>query len=174
MSDSQYIDRRNAARSYRPGGYVSVSQAISPYAFTRAIPQMSTGLTRAREPYRVKNMLTGLTIGSFVVGVWLYSMSAVKQDNFDDVDEEARAMARAGVRVERSVEATSPTATAPSNASVIRGKEVKAQGLLALLDRNFPGLLDPEAKTMVWGAPPVDRIGRMLELEDRRGGRDGE
>ena len=180
MSDSQYIDRRNAARSYRPGGYVSVSQAISPHAFTRAIPQMSTGLTRAREPYRVKNMLTGLTIGSFVVGVWLYSMSAVKQDNFDDVDEEARAMARAGVRVvdgkgsERSVEATSPAATAPPNASVIRGKEVKAQGLLALLDRKFPGLLDPEAKTMVWGAPPVDRIGRMLELGDRRGGRDGE
>lgn len=60
--------------------------------------QMSAGLMRAREPYRVKNTLTGLAIGSFVVGVWLYSMSAVKQDNFDDVDEEARAMARTGVK----------------------------------------------------------------------------
>ncbi|KAH9002232.1 Oxysterol-binding protein-domain-containing protein [Lactarius hatsudake] len=53
---------------------------------------MSRGLLRAREPYRVKNAITGLAISSFAVGVWLYSMSAVKQDNFDDVDEEARAM----------------------------------------------------------------------------------
>ncbi|KAH9965814.1 hypothetical protein BC827DRAFT_1180016 [Russula dissimulans] len=81
MSDTQYVDRRAAARSYRPGGH------------------MSAGLRRAREPFRVRNTLTGLGIGTFVVGVWLYSMSAVKQDNFDDVDEEARAMVRGGVKV---------------------------------------------------------------------------
>lgn len=129
---------------------------------------MSAGLTRAREPYRVKNMLTGFAVGSFVVGVWLYSMSAVKQDNFDDVDEEARAMARVGTRVveddrgpERSAHATSPAApTAPS--SVTSGK-VKAQGLLAQFDGKFPRLLDPKGKTMVWGAPSVDRIGRICE-----------
>jgi cytochrome c oxidase assembly factor 3 len=60
--------------------------------------QMSQGLRRAREPYRVKNMVTGLAISSFAIGVWFYSIRAVKQDNFDDVDEEARAMARAGVK----------------------------------------------------------------------------
>lgn len=161
MSDSQYIDRRTAARTYRPSGY------------------MSAGLMRARKPYWVKNTLTGLAIGSFVVGIWLYSMSAVKQDNFADVDEEARAMVRAGVRVvedqtsERNVEANSPTRTAYSS-KVASGEEAKAQGLLAPLDGNFPRLLDPKGKTVVWGAPPVDRIGRMLE-EDRedelRGGR---
>jgi cytochrome c oxidase assembly factor 3 len=110
-------------------------------------------------------MLTGLAVGSFVVGVWLYSMSAVKQDNFDDVDEEARAMARVGTRVvevdrgpERNVHATSPAApTAPSSATS------GAQGLLAQLDGKFPRLLDPTRKTMVWGAPPVDRMGRMFE-----------
>ena len=53
---------------------------------------MSQGLLRAREPYRVKSAIMGLAINSFSVGVWLYSMRAVKQDNFDDVDEEARAM----------------------------------------------------------------------------------
>jgi cytochrome c oxidase assembly factor 3 len=136
---------------------------------------MSIGLKRAREPYRVKNMLTGLAIGSFVVGVWLYSMSAVKQDNFDDVDEEARAIARAGVKVvedkgsKRNLEVTSPMPTPPP--SVTSGTEAKAQGLLALLDEKFPRLLDPKGKTIVWGAPPVDRIGRMLEdgEELRRG-----
>jgi len=64
-----------------------------------ALPQMSAGLRRAREPYRARNAFTGLVIGSFVVGVWLYSMSAVKQDNFDDVDEEAGAMVRGGVKM---------------------------------------------------------------------------
>jgi cytochrome c oxidase assembly factor 3, fungi type len=120
-------------------------------------------------------MLTGLAVGSFVVGVWLYSMSAVKQDNFDDVDEEARAMARVGTRVveddrgpERDAHATSPAAPTPPS-SMTSGK-VKAQGLLAQLDGKFPRFLDPEGKTMVWGAPPVDRIGR---LEDGKGtGRD--
>jgi cytochrome c oxidase assembly factor 3 len=128
---------------------------------------MSAGLMRAREPYRMKNMLTGLAVGTFVVGVWLYSMSAVKQDNFDDVDEEARAMARAGMKVvedrgsERTADVASPTATGPS--SVTSGKEDKVQGLLALLDGKFPRFLDPKGKTMVWGAPPVDRVGRMSE-----------
>ena len=122
-------------------------------------------------------MLTGLAIGSFVVGIWLYSMSAVKQDNFADVDEEARAMVRAGVRVvedktsERNVEANSPRTTASSE--VTNGEEARAQGLLAPLDGKFPRLLDPKGKTMVWGAPPVDCIGRMLEDREHqlRGGR---
>lgn len=80
MGNAQYADRKSAARSYRPSGY------------------MSRGLLRAREPYRVKNAMTGLAISSFAVGVWLYSMRAVKQDNFDDVDEEARAMVMSGVK----------------------------------------------------------------------------
>jgi cytochrome c oxidase assembly factor 3 len=119
---------------------------------------MSAGLMRAREPYRVKNAVTGLAIGSFIVGVWLYSMSAVKQDNFDDVDEEARAMVRAGVKPleEKGAEAMTMTTVA------VKVKEEKrARGLFALLDAKFPGVLDPEGKTVVFGAPPVDRIGRI-------------
>ena len=53
---------------------------------------MSPGLKRAREPYRVKNAIMGLTLGAFAVGIWAYSINAVKQDVFDDIDEEARAM----------------------------------------------------------------------------------
>jgi cytochrome c oxidase assembly factor 3 len=34
----------------------------------------------------------GLTLGAFAVGIWAYSINAVKQDVFDDIDEEARAM----------------------------------------------------------------------------------
>ncbi|KAI0005129.1 Oxysterol-binding protein-domain-containing protein [Russula compacta] len=88
--------------------------------------QMSAGLIRAREPYRVKNTFTGLAIGSFVVGVWLYSMSAVKQDNFDDVDEEARAMARAGVKVVED-----------------KGPQRKGVKLLSALRTGDPALIHP-------------------------------
>jgi cytochrome c oxidase assembly factor 3, fungi type len=122
------------------------------------ILQMSPGLMRAREPYRAKNAVTGLAIGSFIVGVWLYSMSAVKQDNFDDVDEEARAMVKAGVKplAEKGAEAMTTVA-------ITKEKEEKKahRGLLALLDTKLPGLLDPEGRTVVFGAPPVDRIGRI-------------
>ena len=97
MGDSQYVDRKSAARSYRPSGYVRLS-SLSPSQSSWTVPQMSQGLLRAREPYRVKNAITGLAISSFAVGVWLYSMRAVKQDNFDDVDEEARAMVMSGVK----------------------------------------------------------------------------
>lgn len=121
---------------------------------------MSAGLMRAREPYRVKNAVTGLAIGSFIVGVWLYSMSAVKQDNFDDVDEEARAMVRAGVKPleEKGAEAMT-TATVGGKGS--EEKRAAHRGLLALLDAKLPGLLDPVGKSVVYGAPPVDRIGRI-------------
>jgi cytochrome c oxidase assembly factor 3 len=123
---------------------------------------MSAGLMRAREPYRVKNAVTGLAIGSFIVGVWLYSMSAVKQDNFDDVDEEARAMVRAGVKPleEKGAEGM----TSATVGGKLKGSEEKRaphRGLLALLDARFPGLLDPVGKSVVFGAPPVDSIGRI-------------
>ena len=57
---------------------------------------MSPGLMRAREPFRLRNALTGLLLGGFAVSIWAYSMRAVKQDSFEDVDEEARELAAAG------------------------------------------------------------------------------
>jgi len=53
---------------------------------------MSPGLQRAREPYRVKNAILGLSLSAFAVGIWAYSISAVKQDVFDDIDEEVAAL----------------------------------------------------------------------------------
>ena len=53
---------------------------------------MSPGLQRARAPFRLRNALTGVVLAGFAVGVWAYSIGAVKQDVFDDVDEEARAL----------------------------------------------------------------------------------
>lgn len=45
----------------------------------------SEGLKRARKPFRLRNALTGMAILSFVAGVYGYSISAVKQDDFSDI-----------------------------------------------------------------------------------------
>jgi len=79
-----YISRKDARSSYRPNNL------------------MSPGLKRAREPFRVRNAVTGITLLGFAVGVWAYSIRAVKQDVFDDVDEEARVLAGARAAKESS------------------------------------------------------------------------
>lgn len=92
---------------------------------------MSPGLQRAREPFRLRNALTGLVLTGFAVGVWAYSIGAVKQDAFDDVDEEARAlMAGSGNGIQKAEDGaaaegrgaaeaarTSGTSMAPPSAS---------------------------------------------------------
>lgn len=140
---------------------------------------MSPGLKRAREPYRLRNALTGIALGAFAVGIWAYSISAVKQDVFDDVDEEARAIARTGTAAEvlsvkeekKTMEAAIAAATAtstpssltvsPAPSSELARTPAPGRGLLQHLDSRFPRLLDPQWKTLIWGAPPVDNIGKM-------------
>jgi len=147
---------------------------------------MSPGLQRAREPYRVKNALLGLTLGAFAVGVWAYSISAVKQDVFDDVDEEVAALS-AGGSVSGSIPgggvaahseqlssapaaSSVPTVSAEVKSALAEAAGIRAgisrhtvRGVLPPLEKYFPGLfkLDPESKTLVWGATPVDNMGKM-------------
>ena len=40
------------------------------------------GLARARKPFRTANLLVGGGLALFAVGVYAYSISAVKQDDF--------------------------------------------------------------------------------------------
>jgi len=162
---TQYVSQKEVAASYRPKSY-----------------QMSPGLLRARAPFRARNALTGVTIAVLVVGVWAYSIAAVKQDSFADVDEEARILAASGstqnirsIEDEEKAKAVAITPAHPSSisasASLVQsqnpviatpGLAPRPKGVLApLLERHYPRLLDPTSKTLIWGAPPVDRIGRL-------------
>ncbi|KAI0032948.1 hypothetical protein K488DRAFT_48827 [Vararia minispora EC-137] len=128
---------------------------------------MSPGLLRAREQYRVKNAITGVLVAAFVVGVYWYSILAVKQDTFDDIDEEARAMfaegRREGVKATQSAPEPAP-APAPAPFDAASRTPPQRRGVLSpILDRAMPGLLDPKRKTLVWGAPPVDAIGKLSD-----------
>ncbi|KZT05580.1 uncharacterized protein LAESUDRAFT_737427 [Laetiporus sulphureus 93-53] len=157
MTD-QYISPKEARASYRPNNL------------------MSPGLKRAREPFRVRNALTGVVLTGFVASVWWYSISAVKQDVFDDVDEEARALAKARAsslaeqEAERQTKSTAvaavePALREPSVASV----STAGRGLLPpLLDKWLPRMLDPSTKTLVWGAPSVDSIGKLWDASRRQ------
>lgn len=160
---------------------------------------MSPGLLRAREPFRMRNALTGISLGLFAFGVYTYSISAVKQDKFDDIDDEARALARTGTPSGTAAlpvaNSSSASATTPETSSatlseveeqkimqsafdaVTRNNEQREDGgvvvpassassprpigVLQKLDKRFPNLLDPKNKTLVWGAPPIDDIGKM-------------
>ncbi|KAM5534834.1 hypothetical protein V8D89_011550 [Ganoderma adspersum] len=157
MTD-QYVNPKYARASYRP-------QNI-----------MSPGLKRAREPFKLRNTLTGLVLAGFAVGVWAYSIGAVKQDDFGDVDEEARALMAgsglqnqvAGVAEERTVDVAKasptaapaiPVAEPPSLPTPVSGTR---RGILPpLFERRFPRLLDPQTGTLVWNAPPVDNGGKL-------------
>lgn len=145
---------------------------------------MSPGLKRAREPFRIRNAVVGVGLFAFAVGVWAYSISAVKQDVFDDVDEEARALAQAREksleeqeaerRVIGALASESTTAAARTAAAVATNVtnpvasavSVAAAGrgiLPPIADRYFPRLLDPSTKTLVWGAPSVDSVGKLSD-----------
>ncbi|KAI6135129.1 hypothetical protein EDD17DRAFT_1756712 [Pisolithus thermaeus] len=174
MSNEPYVSPKAVKESYRPRSY-----------------RMSPGLLRAREPFRVKNAITGLILAGLGAGVWAYSIRAVKQEDFSDVDEEAREMMRGratenpGVTDAAAAVIASKLHTAPAEEAQLvqsptpssRGDEPAARqvghrGILApVLDRTFPRLLDPSQKTLVWGAPPIDNVGRLssqTSLEGRK------
>ncbi|WVQ82843.1 hypothetical protein IAT38_004978 [Cryptococcus sp. DSM 104549] len=157
--------------SYRPNGY-----------------GMSPSLIRARQPFLFTNRLIGGTIIAFVIGVYTYSISAVKQDDFSDVEDllpplEERSKLRSiedDIREGRIHPGTShpgPSATgtpsAPSKgvpfpddtiAQAAASVSSQGWGIKRLSDIDWikkRGLVDGKGNVLVWGAPDVDRIGRM-------------
>jgi len=47
--------------------------------------KQSAALIRARRPYLIRNSLTGLGLFAFCMGVYSFTISAVSQDDFEDV-----------------------------------------------------------------------------------------
>ena len=154
---------------------------------------MSEGLKRARQPFFLRNAVTGTILGAFAVGVWEYSIGAVKQDDFTDVDEEARALARSGAsavqgavsvaetKAAESTQRAAPDAGAtvlPVNPGAVAVIPVEPspptkaspppRGVLAsLFHSRYPRSLDPNTRTFIWGAPSVDRIGRWGDASSK-------
>ncbi|CAJ2512863.1 Uu.00g009820.m01.CDS01 [Anthostomella pinea] len=47
--------------------------------------RQSPALIRARKPYIFKNAIVGSAVASFAIGVYIYTIRAIGQDEFDDV-----------------------------------------------------------------------------------------
>ncbi|KAF6220198.1 hypothetical protein HO133_003329 [Letharia lupina] len=45
----------------------------------------AASLIRARQPYLIRNMVTGLALCAFTIGVYSWTINAVAQDDFSDV-----------------------------------------------------------------------------------------
>ncbi|KAL8795546.1 MAG: hypothetical protein Q9195_001967 [Heterodermia aff. obscurata] len=47
--------------------------------------RQTAALIRARQPYLIKNIITGACVFGFVIGVYSFTIHAVAQDDFSDV-----------------------------------------------------------------------------------------
>ncbi|KAG9242509.1 hypothetical protein BJ878DRAFT_515084 [Calycina marina] len=47
--------------------------------------KQSASLIRARRPYLIRNSLTGIGLFGFCISVYVFTIRAVSQDDFDDV-----------------------------------------------------------------------------------------
>lgn len=131
---------------------------------------MSPGLLRARAPFRLQNAITGLVLAGFATAVWAYSIRAVKQDDFSDVDDEAREMMKGKETTASTSMGVVPAVEVSAGSTGVR-TELPRGVLVPLLDRAFPRLLDPTQKTLVWGAPPLDDLGRVCLRGSTEAGR---
>lgn len=116
-----------------------------------------------------------------MVGIWAYSIRAVRQDVFDDVDEEAKGLTKemkmavetveekgrkvedklkaiAGERVTKTLASSMKGATASAKAASLT---TERRGIMPILGRTNPGWLYDPNKSLVWDAPPVDNMGRI-------------
>ncbi|OAA57919.1 hypothetical protein SPI_06804 [Niveomyces insectorum RCEF 264] len=63
--------------------------------------RQSPALIRARRPYLAKNTVLGLTIASFAMGVYAYTIHVVGQDDFEDVQVPAESVPSVQQRVQQ-------------------------------------------------------------------------
>ncbi|EKD01302.1 hypothetical protein A1Q2_04380 [Trichosporon asahii var. asahii CBS 8904] len=149
-------------------------------------PGLSEALKRARRPYQMRNLLTGGAVVAFILGVYAYSISAVKQDDFSDVVDllppaEERALVKTIEDEQREAEAarlgststsSTPSSTSASSSSSSPSSASGKSGVASLLPRRLSdiewvrqrGLVEPgRDNVLVWGAPSVDNIGNMRQ-----------
>ncbi|GAA6016910.1 hypothetical protein JCM11491_006910 [Sporobolomyces phaffii] len=152
------ISTREAKQSYHPKGY-----------------GVSEGLKRARAPFRTRNAIVGLGLSGFMFSVYLYSIRAVAQDDFADLQAPTEEQRRNTVSIEderrnrellkgQQLDVAAPPVAASASPLVPAQARPAANGIFARLRDTFGGR--GSDSQLVWGAPPVDRIGRIERAEE--------
>ncbi|GAA5888715.1 hypothetical protein JCM16303_003064 [Sporobolomyces ruberrimus] len=152
------ISTREAKQSYHPKGY-----------------GVSEGLKRARAPFRTRNAIVGLGLSGFMFSVYLYSIRAVAQDDFADLQPPTEEQRRNTVSIEEerrnreSLKASQfemPSLPSPSSLSqasspdaLLPSQPTPETGILGRVRGAFGGR--GTNSKLVWAAPPVDNLGRI-------------
>ena len=102
--------------------------------------------------------------------VYLYSIRAVAQDDFADLQAPSMEERERMVSIEEERRNRDALLLPPSTVTTTIPQETsqsltRHQGILARFKNTFGGR-GQESK-IVWGAPPVDRLGRIAKEEDQ-------
>lgn len=147
--------------------------------------RMSPGLLRARQPYLIRNALTGLALVGFCASVYTYSIKAVKQDDFSGEDvrlleeeERKRRQLEKVVDLEATILGAGPLGSRKEDlatTSTLQDKFASSSAApsgqhVSLMERSWQSLGFGRGKEqtdaiIVANAPPIDNLGR---IGDRR------
>ncbi|ORY27347.1 putative mitochondrion protein [Naematelia encephala] len=164
MELRRHLTIRERDRTYRPGG-----------------TGMSESLRRARRPYLIRNAITGVVLASFVIGVYAYSISAVKQDDFSDVEDllpplaersQIRTIedeARDALLAQEGAGTATPLSPLPLSTNIHPPSSIRSLVPRRLSEIEWVrkrGWVDQSGNVLVWGAPPVDNVGKIGDRTD--------
>ena len=146
--------------------------------------RMSPGLLRARQPYLVRNALTGLALVGFCASVYTYSIQAVKQDDFSGEDvrlleeeERKRRQFEKVVDLESSILGAGPLGSRKEDLASHAVQDLSSSSRsapiappISLMDQTWQNLGFGRGKgqtdaILVANAPPIDQLGK---IGDRR------
>ncbi|SGY73489.1 BQ5605_C005g03297 [Microbotryum silenes-dioicae] len=153
--------------------------------------RISEGLARARRPFRTQNAITGALIFGFATAVYLYSIRAVAQDDFSDLDapvqreglrsleDEQKERERLKAERVREWETSAVSTTAApilETAQKVEQQVEERRGLLnGVVGKSVAGILvergiwngKGHASSIIPKAPDVDRIGTLWDNRAR-------
>lgn len=107
---------------------------ISAYQLT-----VSPGLARARRPFRVQNLLVGGAILGFTFFVYGWSIRAVKQDDFSDIESPSEA-AKLTIKTIEEEEKDRLIAKNAMKASLVEGLGLEKSALVEKTKDAFKGM----------------------------------
>ncbi|RSH84718.1 uncharacterized protein EHS24_006242 [Apiotrichum porosum] len=142
----------------------------------------SASLMRARKPYNVRNLITGGAIVAFIASVYIYSISAVKQDDFSDVVDllppEAERKFIRSIEDEEKDKRLGVTPETIVVDKVAPPAPAGPTGVMAYLPRRLHDIEwiktrgwveEGKGNVLVWGAPNVDNVGKLHDAANSRG-----
>ncbi|KAH9457920.1 hypothetical protein MJO28_004984 [Puccinia striiformis f. sp. tritici] len=130
--------------------------------------RMSPALQRARLPFRAKNLAMGAGILTFTFGVYMYSIAAVKQDDFSDIPAPSLEKIHQ-INREKEQRIQEEQASLDANRTIsdlVQSRPIPILPPIGLLGSTTNWVRGRDSSSeLVRGAPPVDQIGKIQDRQ---------